>query len=426
MSRFGAIGSAIVTVALAACGRAGMEPDSKKALGSARWGGDYFPNVTLTTHTGETVRFFDDLIEGKVVVVNFIYTTCPDACPLETARLAEVQAILGDRVGRDTFFYSISIDPETDTPEVLAEYARRYGAGPGWLFLTGRASDVALLRTKLGLYDPEGETNLSQHRLTMLIGNQATGRWMKASPMENPYVLATQIGDWLHNWKQPRDPQRDYANAPPLRNLARGEGLFRTRCAACHAIGSPDPDAHAIGPDLLGTIERRERRWLVRWLAEPDEMLAENDPVARRLYEEFNHVPMPNMRLGAKEIEELLDFIEAETHRVRAARPGAQTVAASTGAPLRACCQKNASPPAAAENPQAAQPPATAARRKGPLHLPPLSTACVALGAALGVFTAFLRWRAATSCPRTTLETSGEEGSPDAAAAPGHSPSERR
>src|SRR5689334_9567 len=75
--------------------------------GGAIWGADYFPDVPLITHEGKKVRFFSDLIKNKVVAINFIYTNCPDACSLETARLREVQKILGERVGRDVFIYSI-------------------------------------------------------------------------------------------------------------------------------------------------------------------------------------------------------------------------------------------------------------------------------------------------------------------------------
>jgi cytochrome oxidase Cu insertion factor (SCO1/SenC/PrrC family) len=89
------------------------------------WGGDYFPNTLLTDQDGQQMRFFDDMIKGKVVVINFIFTTCSDSCPLETARLRQVQKLLGDRVGKDIFFYSISIDPLSDTPEVLKAYATR-------------------------------------------------------------------------------------------------------------------------------------------------------------------------------------------------------------------------------------------------------------------------------------------------------------
>ena len=92
----------------------------------APWGADYFPNVELTTHEGKKVRFFDDLIEDKIVAINFIYTTCPDTCPLETAQLLRVQEILGERLGKDVFFYSITIDPDVDTPPVLKEYRERF------------------------------------------------------------------------------------------------------------------------------------------------------------------------------------------------------------------------------------------------------------------------------------------------------------
>jgi protein SCO1/2 len=97
--------------------RAGRAPGqcrrtAKAASESATpWGGDYFPNTLLTDQDGRQVHFFDDLIKGKVVVINFIFTSCSDSCPLETARLRQVQKLLGDRVGKDIFFYSISIDP---------------------------------------------------------------------------------------------------------------------------------------------------------------------------------------------------------------------------------------------------------------------------------------------------------------------------
>jgi len=283
--------------------------------GGSVWGSSYFPNVPLVTQDGETVHFFDDLIKDKVVVINFIYTSCPDSCPLETARLAEVQEILGDRVGQDVFMYSISIDPETDTPEVLKEYAQRYQAGPGWTFLTGKRSDVTLLRKKLGLYFDDIDPDSNDHNLSMMIGNQKTGRWMKRSPFENPYVLADQIGDWLHNWKAPREGGRDYKDAPALRNITRGENIFRTRCATCHGIGATD-GVKRVGPDLLGAVERHDREWLERWITEPDVMMAEKDPMAMGLFEAYNRVPMPNMRLTPADVDGVIEYIETESRRV--------------------------------------------------------------------------------------------------------------
>jgi len=316
-------------------------PDSDPRFGGSRWGASYFPNVELTTHHGEKVRFFDDLIKDKVVVINFIYTSCPDACPLETARLTEVQAILGDRVGRDVFIYSISIDPAIDTPEVLAEYAERYQTGPGWLFLTGASKDVTLLRKKLGLYIDEIQKDPNDHNLSMIIGNQKTGRWMKRSPFENPYVLATEIGTWLHNYKLPKERGNDYANAPKLRNLTKGESLYRTRCSVCHQIGLGD-GLSRVGPNLLGITTLRDHDWLIRWIKEPDVMLEEKDPIAMGLFNAYNQVPMPNMQLSDHEAATLLDYIETESRRV-AKVESVEAIAAQKDAEVPTCCQKDQS-----------------------------------------------------------------------------------
>src|SRR5947207_1478653 len=118
----------------------------------SRWGANYFPNIELITQEGKKVHCYDDLIKGKIVAIHLIYTTCQYSCPLETARLAQVQKILGDRMGKDVFFYSITIDPDHDTPPVLKEYAEKFSAGPGWLFLTGKQADIELISKKTGLY----------------------------------------------------------------------------------------------------------------------------------------------------------------------------------------------------------------------------------------------------------------------------------
>src|SRR5881296_3609855 len=105
-----------------------------------------FPNVLLTTHEGEQVRFYDDLIKDKFVTINMVYTSCKMTCPLVTANLVRVQKLLADRVGRDLFMYSITIDPKRDTPKVLKKYAKTHGVGKGWQFLTGKPDDIENLR----------------------------------------------------------------------------------------------------------------------------------------------------------------------------------------------------------------------------------------------------------------------------------------
>ncbi|MFL0801406.1 MAG: copper chaperone PCu(A)C [Agarilytica sp.] len=275
---------------------------------SSPWGANYFPNTELTTHEGEKVRFFDDLIEGKIVAINFIYTTCPDVCPLETAQLTRVQKIMGDRIGKDIHFYSITIDPENDTPERLKEYRGRFGAK--WTFLTGDKNEIIELRRKLGLYieGADDGPNKNNHNVSMIIGNQKTGRWMKRSPFENAHVLADQLGNWLDDWRSPQK-KKSYADAPELRSMGRGEPLFRTRCASCHSVDGIE-EVDDIGPDLAGVTKRREKSWLIRWLQAPDKMIAEKDPIALAMLKKYNDLPMPNLRLNKQEAMDLLAYLD--------------------------------------------------------------------------------------------------------------------
>lgn len=296
------------------------------------WGAGYFPNTVLTDQDGQQLRFFDDLIKGKVVVINFIFTGCGDSCPLETARLRQVQQLLGDRVGHDVFFYSISIDPLSDTPEVLKAYAARFKVGPGWRFLTGDIDQINELRRRLGLFIEGVDNGRSRdHNLSLIVGNQATGRWMKASPFENPWILADQLANSLQNWKQASEGE-SYADAPQIRPPSSGEELFRTRCAACHSVGPQDGQGigmRAVGPDLLGVTQRRDRAWLSRWIREPDRMLAEREALAVSLFEQYNRVAMPNLRLNQQDTDNLLEFLEKETQRQGALE---QANAAESGA----------------------------------------------------------------------------------------------
>lgn len=282
------------------------------------WGGDYFPNTELITHEGKTVKFFDDLIKDKIVAINFIYTSCPDVCPLETAQLTRVQKIMGDRIGNDVHFYSISIDPENDTPAVLAEYRQRFGAK--WTFLTGDKEEIKDLRRKLGLYVEGIDTgpNKNNHNVSMIIGNQKTGRWMTRSPFENPHVLADQLGNWLSGWVSKQEGD-DYDTAPELRPLTLGEPIFRTRCATCHSVDGVENEDD-IGPDLLGVTKRREQQWLIKWLRSPDKMIANKDPIALALLKKYNNLPMPNLRLNQQEVMELITYMD-ELHDPNAAPP---------------------------------------------------------------------------------------------------------
>src|SRR2546430_12581214 len=264
------------------------------AVAGSPWDAGYFPNVPLITQDGTVVHFYDDLLKGKKVAITLIYTSCKRECPLETARLVQVQRLLGDRVGKDLFFYSISIDPERDTPEVLKAYAEKYHVGPGWLFLTGSAADIEAISRKLGLYTAPGEAGPDGHTPSLLVGNQATGQWMRNSALDDPRFLARTIGDWLNSWQTAASrPLQSFAEVPALA-FDRGEYTFRNHCAACHTIGGGD----LLGPDLKGVAASRERQWLERFIATPDALISANDPIARVLLERYNGVRMPNLGLA--------------------------------------------------------------------------------------------------------------------------------
>jgi protein SCO1/2 len=155
----------------------------------------HLPNLRLTTHEGRAVRFYDDLVRGRVVAINFMFTSCRIACPLTTLSLLQVQKALGDRAGRDITFLSISLDPLHDTPEVLRAFAQAQGVGPGWYFLTGAPRDVEQLRRKLGVYDldPVVDADRSQHAGLLVLGNEPRGRWKAISALSKPVRIRQAI-----------------------------------------------------------------------------------------------------------------------------------------------------------------------------------------------------------------------------------------
>jgi len=277
------------------------------AIAANHWGADYFPNVPLTTQDGITVHFYDDLLKGKVVAINVIYTQCKDECPLETAKLLQVQRLLGERVGKDVFFYSITIDPNHDTPKVLKAYADKFGVGPGWLFLTGKEEDIKLVTKKLGLSRSSDLANRDGHTASLMVGNESAGQWMRNSAVDNPRFLAVKIAD-IAGWQQ-REHGKSYAEAANLPVPNKAEYLFGSRCGACHTIGQGDK----VGPDLLGVTTRRDRVWLTRYLAEPETMLAEGDPIATALFNKYQTVRMPDLSLSRDDIAALLSYLDAQS-----------------------------------------------------------------------------------------------------------------
>jgi protein SCO1/2 len=159
-----------------------------------------FPNVTLTTHDGKKVKFYDDLLKDKIVIINFMYIRCQGTCPGTTANLVKVQKLLGDRVGKDIFMYSITLKPEEDSARDLAAYAKAYKVGPGWKFLTGSPSDIELLRQKLGFIDrdPVRDANKSNHIGMLRWGNEPHTLWAGCPALLPPAKIVKEIRlvDW--------------------------------------------------------------------------------------------------------------------------------------------------------------------------------------------------------------------------------------
>jgi protein SCO1/2 len=172
-----------------------LMPRPARAEVTHQFGEAWFTNVPLQTHEGRTVRFYDDLMKGKVVMINFMFTECDGICPGMTQNLADMQEMLGDRVGREVFMYSISIDPKTDTPQKLAEYVAPYNIRPGWLFLTGEKANVELLRARLGFVDsdPVQDASKDEHTGTVRIGNEPLHRWVMGAGMSRPEALIRMV-----------------------------------------------------------------------------------------------------------------------------------------------------------------------------------------------------------------------------------------
>jgi cytochrome oxidase Cu insertion factor (SCO1/SenC/PrrC family) len=149
----------------------------------------YFPNLMLLTQDNKPINFYQDLLKGKIVLINFMFTTCSGVCSPMTANLARAQSYLPEAVAREVVMISITVDPATDTPDVLKTYADKFKVKPGWYFLTGEKKNVDWVLYKLGGYTEDKQ----QHTSVLIIGNEATGDWMKVHAMSNPSEIAAAV-----------------------------------------------------------------------------------------------------------------------------------------------------------------------------------------------------------------------------------------
>lgn len=135
------------------------------------------PDVPVLDQDGRALRVYSDLVKGRTVAINFIFTSCTTICPPLTSSMRSIQRELGDRVGRDIWLISVSVDPIVDVPEKLRALASRFDAGPGWSFLTGEKADIDRLLKALGASGGD----ITAHSTTLLIGNEPADRWVRSS-----------------------------------------------------------------------------------------------------------------------------------------------------------------------------------------------------------------------------------------------------
>jgi cytochrome oxidase Cu insertion factor (SCO1/SenC/PrrC family) len=236
-------GAAAAALRLGPAGAAAQQPPAAPDDGGCGAPAGTFPNVLVCTHEGREALFYRDLIQGKTVMVNFMSIAGEAANPV-TANLARVQAALGDRLGRDAFLVSITIDPERDTPRALRDFAARHGARPGWLFLTGEPAAIELLRGSLFAHPgPHGATHVEDCSLGMVrYGNDAAGLWGSTPAISSAAGLADRLS-WVAAGRR--------AEGPPRR---RGPAPLAVLLAGLLAVGlAGGPGAGAVGAAAAGS-----------------------------------------------------------------------------------------------------------------------------------------------------------------------------
>jgi protein SCO1/2 len=202
MAATAAVATSIPRAALAAGNEAaaGKFAPETQASARSRIQQQHLPNIPLVTHEGKVVRFYDDLVKDKVVMLNFFYALCGDVCPAVTANLAEVQKLLGDQVGRDIFMYSFTLRPEADDVLAIQYYRETFGAGPGWTFLTGKPDDIEKLRRGIGFTNPIPalDKDTTQHIGNVRYGNEPLMLWAACPGMAKPPFIAESVSWVLH------------------------------------------------------------------------------------------------------------------------------------------------------------------------------------------------------------------------------------
>ena len=228
-----------------------------KSQPAASLGPAYYSNGIFRNQDNKPVRFYDDLIKGKIAIINMFYASCDKFCPTSMGCLAKVQKLLGDRLGRDTFMYSFTLKPEEDTPAKLKEYSKMIGARPGWSLLTGSEYDLTTIRFKLFRVDhPMIDFDLNIHASMLRIINDNNSQWTSwVLPDRLPLIM--EAISWVDPTKPHDELVRDNAKQQAELNqerAARKPGWDAYRRAHGYAVDAPRGPENATAMQHLQTL----------------------------------------------------------------------------------------------------------------------------------------------------------------------------
>ena len=279
---------------------------------------NYFTDVELVDQHGAKVRFYSDLLAGKVVVINSFFATCSGSCPIMSAAFRKIQTALGDRVGRDVHLVSITVDPETDTPEQLRKFAKAASAGPGWHLVTGTKENVSQALLKLGLLTDTKET----HTSVVLIGNEPKGVWKKAFGLADAEEIVRLVREVANEGQRLTEAEKrgrhlyrhgEPLSARPVTALVNNTELPATAlaCGTCHGIEGRGVPEGSIEPADIRAAS------LATYLVKPGRRRPRYDDaqLARALREgrDSGDQPlspvMPRYRLDDRDLADLVAYL---------------------------------------------------------------------------------------------------------------------
>lgn len=228
---------------VASSSQAPRSPDAPRSADAAP--APKLPDATFTDQDGRTVRLVSELVRDRIVVLDFVFTTCTTICPALSANFGKLQEHLGERAGRDVVLVSVSVDPKNDTPARLKAFGATFGAGPGWTLLTGEKADVDALQKALGVFSARKE----DHTPLVLVGDPSRGAWKRIDGLAPPATLARVVDEFTAERARdaaaaPSSPSSAAANSPAAAAPSSPSSAAPSSPASA-APSSPSPTAPA-------------------------------------------------------------------------------------------------------------------------------------------------------------------------------------